>query len=212
MDINQTIREYSSQPLTHQLMMSFLKDYKRPNDKIKALKADGIIETVKKGLYIAGPNIKASKPESGLLANHIYGPSYVSLETALSYYGLIPERVYEISSMTTKASKEFNTPAGIFTYTHLALPYYAFGLNMIKLSNEQRGIIASPEKALCDKIVSTSGILLRSTTQVAAYLLDDLRMDESSLKSLDVEKMMSWLPDAPKRDSLNMLIKMIRSL
>jgi hypothetical protein len=212
MDINQAIREHSSQPLTHQLMMSFLKDYRRPNDKIKALRAEGILESIKKGLYIAGPNIKGPKPESGLLANHIYGPSYVSLETALSYYGLIPERVYETASMTTKSSKEFNTPAGIFTYTHLPLPYYAFGLSMIRLSKDQHAILASPEKALCDKIVSTSGILLRSITQVTAYLLEDLRIEESALKNFDVKKMESWVSDAPKSDSLNMLIKMIKNL
>jgi predicted transcriptional regulator of viral defense system len=157
MDLNQTIQKYSSHPLTHQLLMSFLKNYKRPNDKLKALKAEGVIESIKKGLYIAGPKISSSKPENFLLANQIYGPSYVSLETALSYHGLIPERVYETASMTTKTSKEFNTPAGLFTYTHLPLPYYAFGLNMVKLSPEQFAIIASPEKALCDKIVSTSG-------------------------------------------------------
>lgn len=212
MDLNQMIQKYSSQPLTHQLLMSFLKDYKRPNDKLKALKAEGVIESIKKGLYIAGPKISSTKPENALLANQIYGPSYVSVETALSFYGLIPERVYEIASMTTKATKEFNTPAGVFTYTHLPLPYYAFGLNMVKLSTDQRAIVASPEKALCDKIVSTSGILLRSTTQAAAYLLEDLRMDESALKGLDIEKITSWLPDAPKKDSLEMLIRTIRNL
>jgi len=212
MDINQAIREHSSQPLTHQLMMSFLKDYRRPNDKIKTLRAEGILESIKKGLYIAGPNIRASKPERGLLANHIYGPSYVSLEIALSYYGLIPERVYETASMTTKSSKEFNTPAGIFTYTHSPLPYYAFGLSMVRLAEDQHTIFASPEKALCDKIVSTSGILLRSITQVTAYLLEDLRIEKPSLKNFDIKKMESWVSNAPKSDSLNMLIKMIKNL
>jgi hypothetical protein len=212
MGINQIIRDYSSQPITHQLLMSFLKDYKRPNDKIKALKSEGVIEAIKKGLYVAGPKVSTSKPENGLLANHIYGPSYVSMDTALAYYGLIPERVYEIASMTTKASREFKTPAGIFTYTHLPLPYYAFGLNRVRLSSEQHAIIASPEKALCDKIVSTSGILLRSTAQASAYLLEDLRMDESSLKGLDHEMISSWLADAPKKDSLIMVVKMIQNL
>lgn len=63
MDLNQTIQKYSSHPLTHQLLMSFLKDYKRPNDKLKALKAEGVIESIKKGLYIAGPKISSLKPE-----------------------------------------------------------------------------------------------------------------------------------------------------
>lgn len=212
MEIDQSIREYSTQPITHQLLMSLLKDYKRPNDKIKTLKSEGIIQPIKKGLYVAGPKINGSKPENSLLANHIYGPSYVSVDTALAYYGLIPERVYEISSMTTKPSKAFNTSQGIFTYTRLPLPYYAFGLNMVNLSSDQRAIIASPEKALCDKIVSTPGIILRSTVQASFYLLEDLRMEESSLKGFDLELINSWLTDAPKKESLEMVVKMIQNL
>jgi hypothetical protein len=212
MNFNQSLANFSGQPITHQLLISMLKDYKRPNDKINTLKSEGVIESIKKGLYIAGPKASMSRPESGLLANHIFGPSYVSMETALSYYGLIPERVYEIASMTTKASKEFRTSAGTFTYTHLPLPYYAFGLNMVRLSEKQRAIIASPEKALCDKIISTAGLLLRSTVQASAYLIEDLRIDESALKDLNTSMMNTWLDDAPKKESLGMMIKMIQNL
>jgi len=212
MNFNRSLANFSGQPITHQLLISLLKDYKRPNDKINTLKSEGVIESIKKGLYIAGPKASMSRPESGLLANHIFGPSYVSMETALSYYGLIPERVYEIASMTTKASKEFRTSAGTFTYTHLPLPYYAFGLNMVRLSEKQRAIIASPEKALCDKIISTAGLLLRSTVQASAYLIEDLRIDESALKDLNTSMMNTWLDDAPKKESLGMMIKMIQNL
>ena len=110
MDLYQAIRSYASQPLTHQVVVSLLKGYKRPNDKVHALLNEGVLESVKKGLYIAGPAIKTAKPEPFLLANHILGPSYVSLDTALSYHGWIPERVYEVASMTTKASRKFTTP------------------------------------------------------------------------------------------------------
>lgn len=212
MDFSQILGDFSGQPLTHQLLMSLLKDYKRPNDKIKALKTAGVIESVKKGLYMAGPKISSSRPENGLLANHIFGPSYVSMETALSYYGLIPERVYETTSMTTKVSKEFRTPAGVFTYTHLPLPYYAFGLNMVKLSEQQRAMIASPEKALCDKMINTAGLILRSRIQASAYLGEDLRMERGDLKELDTAMMRTWLEDAPKKESLMMMIKTIQNL
>jgi hypothetical protein len=212
MDIHQIVRDHASQPITHQLLLSFLKDYKRPNDKIMALKTEGVLAPIKKGLYIAGPNAGGSKLENGLLANHIYGPSYVSLDTALSYYGLIPERVYEVASMTTKVSKEFKTPRGVFTYTHLPLPYYAFGIDRISLSGDQWAMMASPEKALCDKIVATSGIWLRSPAQASAYLLEDLRMDGSALKGLNTEMISSWLTAAPKKDSLELVLKMIQNL
>jgi len=212
MEINQIISNYSTQPLTHQLLRSWLKDYKRPNDKINALKSDGVLESIKKGLYIAGSKIRSGKPESSLIANHILGPSYVSMDTALAYYGLIPERVYEIASMTTKASREFNTPIGLFTYTHLSLPYYSFGLNMIRLSPEQYTIVASPEKALCDKILSTSGLILRSIRNASSYLIDNMRMEETALKGFDTKMMNEWLGDAPKKESLLMVIKMINRL
>jgi len=154
---------------------------------------EGILTPVKKGLYIAGPVIKANKPEPFLVANHILGPSYVSLDAALSYYGLIPERVYEISSGTTKTSRKFTTPIGTFSYTHLALPYYAFGIRQIELSGEQYAMIASPEKALFDKVITTAGVVLRSKKDAMSYLTEDLRMDEDNLMSFDTLAMSSWL-------------------
>jgi len=112
-------------------------------------------------LYVAGPSLNTGKPESFLLANHISGPSYVSLESALSYYGLIPERVFEVASMTVKASRKFTTPLGVYTYTRLPLPYYAFGIRPQLLTDKQQVMMASPEKALADKIVITSGVLFK---------------------------------------------------
>jgi len=212
MDINQAIRSYSTQPLPHQLLLSLLKDYKRPNDKINALLNEGVIESIKKGLYIAGPALKTNKPDPFLLANHILGPSYISADTALSYYELIPERVYEISSMTIKASRKFTTTMGLFSYTYLPLPYYSFDIQQVKLSAEQHVMIASPEKALFDKITTTPGMILRSQRNVISYLLEDLRMDEDGLKNFDTKAMSAWLPDAPKKDSLSMLIKTINRL
>jgi hypothetical protein len=211
-DINQEIRSYSAQPLTHQVLLSMLKDYKRPNDKVHALVGEKVLESVKKGLYVAGPALKANRPEPFLLANHILGPSYVSSDTALSYYGLIPERVYEVTSMTTKASRIFGTPMGLFSYTRLPLPYYSFNIRQVKLADDQYAMVASPEKALFDRVVTTSGILLRSVKDARSYLLDDLRMDEDDLKKFDSKVMLTWLLDAPKKDSLSMIIKMIDSL
>jgi hypothetical protein len=212
MNIAQQISGYSAQPLTHQLLMWLLKDYKRPNDKVHSLLNSGVLSSLKKGLYIAGPALAVTKPEPFMLANHILGPSYISMDAALSYYGLIPERVFEITSMTTKASRMFKTPAGIFSYTHLSLPYYSFGIRQEKLADEQYVMIASPEKALFDKVLTTSGIIFRSPVNVLDYLVDDLRIDEDSLKELDTVTMTSWLPDAPKKETFKMIIKAINSL
>lgn len=212
MDIRTALRELSNQPLTHQLLAGLLKDYKRPNDKILSLKADGLIEPIKKGLYIAGRSLGAERPESALLANHILGPSYLSMESALAHYGLIPEKVFAVTSMTTKASRKFQTNIGLYTYTNLPLPYYAFGLATVSLSKDQQAIIAIPEKALCDKIATTSGITLRSQSSARDYVFGNLRMEEDDIAKFDLNVMLSWLENSPKRESLEMLIKMIEKI
>lgn len=212
MNIKQAIRSYSSQPLTHQLLLSLLKGYKRPNDKVHALLQEGVLESIRKGLYIAGPVMNTNKPEPFLLANHISGPSYVSLDAALAYYGLIPERVYEVSSMTTKASRSFNTPMGLFSYTRLPLPYYSFGIRHVKLSADQYVMMASPEKALFDKVVTTAGVVLRSTGDAMSYLLDNLRADEDALTKLNTGMMSEWVPESSKKESLFAIIKLIKRL
>lgn len=212
MDYRAAIRNYSNHPIPHQVIYALLRHYRRPNDKIHSLLSQGVLESVKKGLYIAGPALTFVKPEPFLLANHILGPSYVSLDTALSFHGWIPERVFEIASMTTKASRKFDTTMGLFTYTHLPLPYYAFGIQQVQLADEQFTLVSTPEKALFDKVITTAGITLRSKKQATAYLLEDLRIDEEKLKSADIAAMHSWLADASKRDGLALIIKAIEAL
>jgi hypothetical protein len=212
MELRQTIRSFSGQPLPHQVLLSLLKSYKRPNDKVHALLREGVLAPVRKGLYIAGPAITTARPEPFLLANHILGPSYVSLDSALSYYGLIPERVFETTSMTTKTSRKFSTPVGTFSYTHLPLPYYSFGIRRVQLAEDQYALVASQEKALADKLLNTAGVILRSRKATTAWLLENLRMDEDGLKGFNTKMMAEWLPDSPKRDSLSTLISTIDSL
>ena len=193
--------------------MSIFKDYERPNDKIYQLAKEGVILSIKKGLYVVGPALNSERrPEPFLLANHILGPSYVSAETALSYHGLIPERVYEIASMTTQAPRKFNTPLGTFTYTRLPLPYYAFGIRSEKLADDQYAMVASREKALCDKIITTSGLLLRSRKAAKEFLLENMRMDEDALRQLNTKEMTSWIKGSLKEESLSMVVNAIQEL
>ncbi|PSL33361.1 type IV toxin-antitoxin system AbiEi family antitoxin domain-containing protein [Chitinophaga ginsengisoli] len=212
MGFEDDIQGYAGEPLTRQLMMGLLKKYKRPNDKINELVKKGELITIKKGLYIPGPKMNIAKPEPFLVANHLWGPSYISLETALSYWGLIPERVYEISSVTIKTTKTYKTPIGRFSYFHMSLPYYSFGIQSVSLTPKQVVLIASPEKALCDKIVMTSGVFLRSSRQVQEFLVDDLRIDEEMLGKFDLKEINSWIVDAPKKSSLEMLVKTLKTL
>lgn len=213
MDYRFALTRLANQPLSHQLLVSILKDYERPNDKIYQLAKEGVIQSIKKGLYVVGPALNIDrKPEPFLLANHILGPSYVSVETALSYHGLIPERVYEIASMTTQAPRKFTTPLGTFSYTRLPLPYYAFGIRSEKLADDQYAMVASPEKALCDKIITTSGLLFRSKKNAKEFLLENMRIDEEALRQLNVNEMTTWIKGSLKAESLAMVVNVIQEL
>jgi len=203
---------YSEEPLTTQVVADLLREYRRPNDKISELIKAGDLIPVKNGLYIPGDKTKVSKPEPFLVANHLRGPSYVSMESALSYWGMIPEKTFEVSSVTLKSAKIYATPVGRFSFFHTALPYYAFGVRSISLTARQTALIASPEKAICDKIIQTSGIILRSTVQTMNFLIEDMRIEAEVLTKLNLKEIDSWLADTPKKSSIAMLIKTLRNL
>ncbi|WP_018343013.1 type IV toxin-antitoxin system AbiEi family antitoxin domain-containing protein [Cytophaga aurantiaca] len=212
MELKKIAKGFGDAPFSRHLMLELLKDYKRPNDKISELVKSGELLSIRRGLYVPGPETDLPVPMPFLIANHLRGPSYVSMEAALSYWGFIPERVYEITSITMKTAKKYNTPKGRFTYQHLPSPYYSFGIEIIQLTPKQYALIASREKAVCDKVILTSGITLRSTRQTKDFLLEDQRMDESMLRKLDTSIIHSWLDDAPKKNSLEMLIKTLKEL
>ena len=78
-----------------------------PREKIRAVEKDGQLIRLKRGLYVVDERVSGKPVNVRLCANHIYGPSYVSLQWALRWYGLIPERVYTMTSVTTKRSRTF---------------------------------------------------------------------------------------------------------
>lgn len=212
MDFREDIEKYAAAPLSRHVMLELLKDYKRPNDKISELAKAGMLTILKNGLYIPMGKRGVYVTEPFLVANHLWGPSYVSLESALAHWGFIPERVHEIASMTTKTSKKYKTAIGRFTYKHLVKPYYSLGIKQVTLKEKQVALIASPEKAICDKIITTHGLLLRSAKQVTEFLIEDMRIDEDNLRKLNVAEMKNWLQYAPKRTSLETLVKTLSLL
>lgn len=212
MELIPSIQRYASSPIPHHVMNWLLKNYQQPNDKIHNLLKRGVLQQVKKGLYIAGPAITELKPDPFLVANHILGPSYVSLESALSFHGLIPERVYTITSVTTKATRAYTTPMGTFSYTRLPLPYYSYGIRSMQIGPQHWIMIAQPEKALLDKIVTTAGVEFRSKSSVLSYMENDLRLNIDQLMRFDLDSLAGWISDAPKKQSLRLLIETIQGL
>ncbi|HLA82877.1 MAG TPA: hypothetical protein VJP78_14875 [Thermoleophilia bacterium] len=173
----------------HQTLLDTLAAYRKPRDAITRLLRAGAIIRVKKGLYVFGP-VYARRPFSRpLLANLIYGPSYVSLEYALQYYGLIPEHVQAVTSATVSRAKRFNTPVGLFTYRMVPSEGYWTGVDRVETAEGVPVLMATREKAIADKVRDDRGTGIGSLNQMSAYLLDDLRIDKSELSVLDANQL-----------------------
>lgn len=171
----------------YQTLLDALKSYSRPRDKISDMIRKGVILRVKKGLYIFGENYRRHPYSKELLANLIYGPSYISMEFALQFYGMIPERVEAVTSVTTGRSKRFMTPLGLFVYRSIPLSLFRLGMTRIELDANTAFLMATPEKALCDKIRDDRGVGWRSLKDMRSYLIEGLRIEKKTLSELNLE-------------------------
>jgi hypothetical protein len=118
----------------------------------------GRIVKLRNGLYLLRKALASVMVEE--LAGQIYAPSYISLEKALSYYGIIPEMVYAITSVTPKTTRKFNNKLGAFFYRHVKRSLF-FGYRVIK-GQSSSYLLAEPEKALLDFIYFNRGKLKTS--------------------------------------------------
>lgn len=172
------------QEIDYLQLMSLLNQYARPRAKISRMLKTGNLIRIKKGLYVIGRNHIPLSYSKEILANWIYGPSCISLEYALSYYGLIPERVELVTSITCKKDKNFDTPVGRFLYKYCNPKRYPVQIQRLSLSSERNILIATPEKALADMLVLTKSLVLITEKDVCEYLLAALRIDEKSILNL----------------------------
>ena len=172
---------------THEEITNILKDeVSNVNAKISYMTKQGILMRLKKGIYTFTGLYQDGSVDSIVIANRLYTPSYVSFDYALSFYGLIPERVYEVTSATLHAKKVFDTPLGRFSYRPIPLEVYALGVDWLYDERDGGKFIATPEKALCDKIRADRGLGRLTQEKMKEYLLYDLRIEWEALMSLDV--------------------------
>jgi predicted transcriptional regulator of viral defense system len=118
-------------------------------DNINKWTKKGYIHRLKNNLYTLNENDRKTGVSRFFIANYIYTPSYVSLEYAMYHYGLIPENVYEMTSVTTVKTARFENHYGVFSYSNVK-PDLFFGYTAQKDENDMQFVIAEPEKAFLD--------------------------------------------------------------
>ena len=188
--------------ITSEMMKNQLSDYSNKSNKISREMAKGKLIQIKKGLYETNPNVPGF-----LLASEIYGPSYLSFDYALSYYGMIPEKVetYTCATFEKKKKKQFDTCFGTYTYRDVPESVYRIGIKRVKEEGYEYQI-ATPEKALCDKLYTLKPI--KSMNTFTKLLLEDLHVNEKVLSQLNL-KHLKKICNAYHATNVSMLYKFL---
>lgn len=197
-------------PFSHGALLPLLKDYRRPNDKIAEWLRQGVLQSVKRGLYVRGAAAHAVCLP--LVANHLYGPSCVSLDYALAWHGLIPERVHQVTSVCAGRGRIIENALGRFSYTRLPMAVYPQGIIQGSHSEQETFLIASPAKALCDKVMLTPHLSITSRKAMQSFLEEDLRIDDSRLHDLDLDVVRSYVQYGAKKAQLRVLLSYLEAL
>lgn len=170
-----------------QTLLNLLACYRRPREAILRMVKNEELIRLKNGFYLISEKITHGSSKVipfEQVANLLYGPSYVSLEWALSFYGMIPERVHTVTSTTLGRNKEYHTSIGDFSYFSLSSESYFIGIVQKKSQDFVGGfLIASPEKALADTVFKRCKNLDKD--QLKSELLESMRINRECFLALN---------------------------
>jgi predicted transcriptional regulator of viral defense system len=138
----------------------------------------GYLHQLRRGLYALAPPYTKTRAHPFLIANRMVHGSYVSCQSALAYYGLIPEYVPTVVSVTTGRPGHWDTPLGSYEYRHIK-PDLFYGYTLVELSDHQRAFVAQPEKAILDLVhLTPSGDTLLYLQELRLQNLDRLDLHQ----------------------------------
>lgn len=140
---------------------------------------------LKPGLFVLGPPYRKSESHPFVVAGVLHSPSHISLESALAHHGLIPEAVYQVSSVTLGRSREFSTPLGVFSFRRVPACAPRAGVEAMAVARNAWAFIASPLRAIADAVYLNKDITWNRNG--LGYLTESLRIEEDDLRSLSFE-------------------------
>jgi predicted transcriptional regulator of viral defense system len=150
----------------------------------------GRLYQLRRGLYALAPPFQKVQPHPFVVANHMVRGSYVSLQSALRHYDLIPDIVPVTTSVTTGRPNQWKTPLGHYSFRHVKIRLF-FGHRLIDLGGNQQAFVAAPEKALLDLVHLQPG-------GDAPEYLQELRLQNLEALNLDRLRHQAELASSPK--------------
>ena len=206
MDIVSEIRSVvSGEIFDYQTLMYCLRGYKKPRDKITLLLANQTLIQIKRGIYAFGPSFRKGLLSLEVTAAMLVQPSYISREYALSRYGLFPERVERVTSMTTRKKKHFETPIGSFDFYSIHCRKFGIGVELKEVEGSGGYLMATFEKALADWIASIPPIA--DIHALRFFLFEESRIDETALVSLN-HPLLEEISQVYRNRNVNLLVQL----
>lgn len=202
------LRQLGNVPIDVAVLKDVFHEYLSPVKKVQALEQAGMLIKLKRGLFVVSPQISGKMLSLELIANHLYGPSYVSLHYALRHYGLIPERVFLVTSVTTRHTRRFENSLANFSYRGVSKDYFPIGVR----SEEADGIaylIATPEKAICDMLMQERYVPDQSVASLEVFFEEDMRIEIEDLRSMNRDIIRACMEVGNKKNILANLLKLM---
>lgn len=170
----------------------------------------GRLLQLRRGLYALAPTWRKVEPHSFLVANRLQRGSYVSLQAALAWHGMIPEHVPVVTSVGPSRPETIRNPLGTFQFNHLCAGLL-FGYARVEVVPRQFAFVASPEKALLDLVHLTPGadsedylreLRLQNPAAIRMCVLNELAQRSGKPKLIRVAKLVAPLLAAETGDVL----------
>ncbi|MFM2393935.1 MAG: hypothetical protein RLZZ546_1917 [Bacteroidota bacterium] len=201
---------FENLPLTQSILAESMVDYSRPNDRISFLIEKRELVHLARGFYTIKNHSQQNLYLNYNAANTMYGVSYISKYSALSYFNLLSEGVFTVESMTLKRPREINNELGRFTYSHTSEAVFHIGIKSINVNSFCTFLMASPEKALCDIIWSTKSLPISSLKDMVYFLEEDIRFEMDFFTNANVQIFEECIESGNKKKELKYLVKLCK--
>jgi predicted transcriptional regulator of viral defense system len=171
------------------VIRNLLSDRSEPARKVLVHRAvaAGEILRLKPGLFLLAPEFQKTHPHPFVIAAILHSPSHVSLESALAHHGLIPEAVFQVSSVTFSRSRMFKTPVGVFSFVRVPAANPRAGVQALKVDDRSWAFVATPLRAIADLIYTRKNV--GWTKDGLAFLTESMRIERDDLEGISFESL-----------------------
>jgi hypothetical protein len=171
------------------VIRNLLADRSEPARKVlvhRAVAAGEIIR-LKPGLFLLAPEFRKTHPHPFIIAAILHSPSHVSLESALAHHGLIPEAVFQVSSVTSSRSRTFKTLVGVFSFVRVPATNPRAGVQVLKVDGRSWAFVATPLRAVADLIYTRKDVSWAKDG--LAFLTESMRIERDDLEGISFESL-----------------------